>query len=228
MERWKRRVTPLAIGLCALLAAGAAYAGGQNGPYRGGRRYKVTVTNLTRGQVITPPVAIVHDDAYRLFDLGSAAIPELAALAEDGNAAPLRGLLETDPSVLGTEMASGPVMPGATATIEVTVQGPYRFVTVAGMLASSNDAFFAVRGENVPLAGVRTIMAEAYDAGSEANLELCRDIPGPPCGNGGVRNPDGAEGYVHVHAGIHGIGDLVPAQHDWRNPVAEVRIEPVR
>ncbi len=227
MERRRKRFTPLALGLCAVLAAGAAYAGGQKGPYREGRRYKVTVTNLTRGQVITPPVAIVHDDAYRLFDLGGEAIPELAALAEDGNAAPLMGLLETDPSVLKAEMASGPVMPGATATIEVTVHGSYRYVTVAGMLATSNDAFFAVRGEEVPRARGRTVVAEAYDAGTEANLELCRDIPGPPCGNGGVRNTDGAEGYVHVHAGIHGIGDLIPAQHDWRNPVAEVGIEPV-
>jgi hypothetical protein len=228
MGRKKRRFTTLVIGLSAILAAGAAYAGGQKGLYRDGRRYKVTVTNLTRGQVITPPVAIVHDDAYRLFDLGSPAIPELAALAEDGNAAPLRALLETDPSVLGTEMASSPVMPGATSIFEVTVHGPYRFLTVAGMLATSNDAFFAVRGESIPAAGVRTVEAEAYDAGSEANLELCRDVPGPPCGNGGVRHTDGAEGYVHVHAGIHGIGDLVPAQHDWRNPVTEVRIEPVR
>jgi hypothetical protein len=228
MERWKRGFTAVAIGLCAFIAAGTVYAGGNKWPHRDGRRYKVTVTNLTRGQVITPPVAIVHDDAYRLFDLGSAAIPELAALAEDGNAGPLLGLLETDPSVLGAEMAAGPVMPGATATVEVTVHGSYRFITVAGMLATSNDAFFAVRGEGVPLAGARTVEAEAYDAGSEANLESCDHIPGPPCGNANVRNTDAAEGYVHVHAGIHGIGDLNPAERDWRNPVAEVRIAPVR
>jgi hypothetical protein len=40
--------------------------------------------------------------------------------------------------------------------------------------------------------------ADAYDAGSERNSELCRFIPGPPCGNANVHDPDSAEGYVHV------------------------------
>ncbi len=34
--------------------------------------------------------------------------------------------------------------------------------------------------------------------------------------------------FVHVHAGIHGVADLVPAAHDWRNPVVEVVIQLVR
>jgi hypothetical protein len=34
----------------------------------------------------------------------------------------------------------------------------------------------------------------------------------------------GAEGFVHVHAGIHGIKDLVPARDDWRNPVARIEV----
>lgn len=65
-------------------------------------------------------------------------------------------------------------------------------------------------------------------AGFTLVLELCDHIPGPPCGKAFVRNTGGAEGYVHVHSGIHGIGDLVPEQFDWRNPVAEVVISPIR
>ena len=64
----------------------------------------------------------------------------------------------------------------------------------------------------------------AYDAGSEANNEICAFIPGPSCGIFFVRDPEGAEGYVHIHAGIHGIGDLSPAQFDWRNPGAKITI----
>ena len=48
--------------------------------------------------------------------------------------------------------------------------------------------------------------AAAYDAGSEYNSEDCAFIPGPPFGNGGVRDTDGAEGYVQILSGIHGIG----------------------
>ena len=32
------------------------------------------------------------------------------------------------------------------------------------------------------------------------------------------------EGFIHVHAGIHGIGDLIEAERDWRNPVARIAI----
>ena len=70
------------------------------------------------------------------------------------------------------------------------------------------------------------VEAPAYDAGSEQNTEACEDIPGPPCGPND--HPDvKAEGYVHIHAGIHGIGSegVDPAMHDWRNPVAKITIE---
>jgi hypothetical protein len=64
----------------------------------------------------------------------------------------------------------------------------------------------------------------AYDAGSEANNEDGDFIPGPPFGSGGVRDTEGAEGFVHIHSGVHGIADLDPAIYDWRNPTAEIRI----
>ena len=71
-----------------------------------------------------------------------------------------------------------------------------------------------------------SVESEAYDAGSEMNSEDCAFIPGPPCGDVN-HNPAAAEGYVHIHAGIHGIsgGTLNPAQLDWRNPVALVEIK---
>lgn len=67
----------------------------------------------------------------------------------------------------------------------------------------------------------------AYDAGSEPNDEQCVNIPGPVCGGAGGSPDTGGEGYVHIHAGIHGIGDLVAADRDWRNPVAKVVIKRV-
>jgi hypothetical protein len=39
-----------------------------------------------------------------------------------------------------------------------------------------------------------------------------------------LRHPKGAEGYVHADLGRHGIGNLVPAIHDWRNPAAKITI----
>ena len=77
--------------------------------------------------------------------------------------------------------------------------------------------------------GGKTIMvfARAYDSGTEMNDELCANIPaGGSCGGTGF-DPDrtAAEGYVHVHRGIHGVGpDLSPETYDWRNPVARIVI----
>ena len=70
------------------------------------------------------------------------------------------------------------------------------------------------------------VMAAAYDVGSERNSEDCAYIPGPPCGNSPAHDPADPEGYVHVHAGIHGLEDssLNPAMHDWNNPVAKITI----
>jgi hypothetical protein len=118
-------------------------------------------------------------------------------------------------------------MPGASLTVEITTGRPFKFISAAGMLVTTNDAFFAIRGVRVPWSRQKVVEAEAYDAGSEANAESCDNIPGPPCGNPGVRDIEDAEGYVHIHAGIHGIGDLDSATHDWRNPVVEITIQRV-
>ncbi len=67
----------------------------------------------------------------------------------------------------------------------------------------------------------------AYDAGTEVNNEMCAYIPGPPCGNGGVRDTAGAEGYVYVSNGIQGTGDLDPAVFNWNNPVAKIMVKRV-
>lgn len=190
--------------------------------------YRVTITNLTRAQVITPPLLVSHGSDFDLFTPGAAASPELVALAEDGNTAPLEAALTGDPQVHAVAVASAPILPGGSASVDIAVEGWKRLISGAGMLASSNDAFFGLHGVRVPSRGTAVFPVPAYDAGSETNSELCAFIPGPPCGSAGQRDPAGAEGFVHVHNGIHGIGDLNAANMDWRNPVASVAITRIR
>ena len=85
------------------------------------------------------------------------------------------------------------------------------------MLSNTNDGFIGASGIEIY---DRRLTLVGYDAGSEANSESCAYIPGPACGNHRHDDTAAAEGYVHVHAGVHGGGDLDPARHDWRNPVA--------
>jgi hypothetical protein len=105
------------------------------------------------------------------------------------------------------------------------------------MLGATNDAFYAVRGIRLPIFIGQSIRvyANAYDAGSEANDESADTIGALGAADDdpatGVGINENGEGYIHVHAGIHGIGGpdgLDEATYDWRNPVVEVTIERIR
>jgi len=43
-----------------------------------------------------------------------------------------------------------------------------------------------------------------------------------------INNPVQGEGYVSIHRGIHGNGQLNPAMFDWRNPGAKITIRRIR
>ena len=218
------------LGMLGLPVLVTLYAGlfGIAAGNAGGAEFEVTVTNLTRGQIISPTVVATHTDKLDpIFTLGSPASPELEAVAEDAVNAPLVAALSGDKNVKDVQIilgTGGPIMPGESASVVVGTGGKFRNVTLVGMLVTTNDAFFALNGVRGPKRGSDTYHLPAYDAGSEANNESCDFIPGPPCGNPNVRDTGKAEGYVHIHAGIHGIGDLEPDEHDWRNPVAKVTI----
>lgn len=184
---------------------------------------KVTVTNLTRGQTFTPILVVAHNPRARLFTAGAPASEELATLAEDGNVAPLAAALKRLKAVKGVADSGGLLMPGETTTIKVKAHGARR-VSLAAMLIPTNDAFVSLNSVRAPRHGSITYTAVAYDAGSEPNDEDCANIPGPVCGGVGASPEAGGEGFVHVHAGIHGIGSLDPAERDWRNPVARITV----
>jgi hypothetical protein len=192
-------------------------------------RFEVTVTNLTRGQQFTPILVASHQKGVRLFTLGSPASSELATLAEEGNTVPLAALLLATSGVSDIAASAGLLNPGQSVTISVDAGGGFDHLSVAAMLIPTNDGFFALNGVEGPRGDqTLTLYSPAYDAGSERNDELCASIPGPffaECGGAGSGGkPGGGEGYVHIHAGIHGIGDLDLAQRDWRNPVAQITI----
>ena len=198
--------------------------------------YQVTVHNLTRSQLITPPLVVVHNSSTSLFSVGQPASAELATLAEEGNPMPLMEAAMGMEGVFDTGVAFGPgdppvIPPGQSASVMVESTFNYRWLSVVGMLATTNDSFFAVSGVQLPARvnpffwGPRsiTVNAPAYDAGSEANSESCEFIPGPPCGNH-VHDPAEAEGFVYISNGVRGTGDINADDGDWRNPVARVTI----
>jgi len=187
--------------------------------------YEVTITNLTRGQVITPPVVISHKRGFALFTPTEAASDGLRVLAEDGDPSALVAELESDRRVKQIGVGDGVIPPGHSMTIALTMEDHMRISAVA-MLASTNDGFAAVRSMHLKSHHPSYMMA--WDAGTENNSENCAYIPGPPCGNPHQRDTDGAEGFVTMHNGIHGIGDLDAATRDWRGPVAMISVRKMR
>ena len=218
--------------LGALILSGAL-AASQAALADDARSYEVTIRNATLGQPIAPSLFVTHNSGFSMFTIGDTASTGLATLAETGS-----------PGVLVTEVdgASGvddvvvllfpnndtpddpPIMlPGESNSTMISASGNAKYFSAVGMLVATNDAFYALRGVRLPKHGSITVHAAAYDAGSEANTEALGDIPAG--GNGAFDDPTGdEEGYIHVHAGIHEVGDLDPAVHDWRNPVVEITI----
>ncbi len=192
----------------------------------GAVHYEVTVTNATRDQIFTPILVATHKKGVRLFSLGDPASEELAQLAEGGATAPLAEHLMAIPSVGQVVDSGGLLMPGETVTVTVKAGRGYKYISLAAMLVPTNDGFIALNSAKAPR-GAKMVryFSPVYDAGSEMNDELCESIPaGGGCAGEG-HNVESGEGYVHIHAGIHGIGDLDADQYDWRNPAAKVTIK---
>ena len=197
----------------------------------GERTFRVTITNLTEGQLMTPFVVATHSWRTSIFRPWRPASDGLQALAENGGVPALVAELESNPRVGDVQVAGGgPIAPGGSVTVDVTSERGSRFISLAGMLICTNDGFGGISTRWLNPYRTRTLYGYAWDAGTEINTEAYDDLV-PPCdglGQTGETNPDLAEnGRVHFHRGIKGIADLDPAIHGWRGAVIEVTIEPV-
>lgn len=167
---------------------------------------------------------MVHnDEPDALYALGDKANEELASLAENGITGPLKELYEDMDGVAMVDSTEGLLFPGDSTTITVRVSDDYPLVTIASMAVNTNDCFVALNGSYLMDGAV--LDTPGLDAGSEENNEMCSSIPGPMCAevDGNVSSGNG-EGFVHVHRGIQGVGDLEGKSADWRNPMMRVSV----
>lgn len=209
------------------LASTSVLADGGKGR-EGAARFEVTITNLTRTQSFTPVLAAAHTSRASFFVLGKPAGDGLALLAEAGDTSLLASELASSGQVGPSVATNGLLAPGQSLTLQVTASPRHDQLSLAAMLIPTNDSFVALDSLDLPWdRAVRVRLVPAYDSGSEPNDERCANIPGPVCGGAGGSPGVGGEGYVHVSAGIHGIGDLPPSRYDWRNPVAKVVVRRV-
>ena len=206
------------------------------------KTYEVTITNLTQGQPITPPLLVTHAKDAGFFTVGEMASNEIQQLAENGNAVPLVEMLEDKSGIVDIVQGDAPLVPandpGETGlsykqTFEVSTAGNQRYLSFASMLVCTNDGFTGIDSVKLPIKQ-KTIYAKAFDARTEMNTEDFADMV-PPCqvaigvssgeDGTGSTNPALAEsGVIIPHPGIMGGEDLLKDVHAWSNPVVKIDI----
>jgi Spondin_N len=221
--------------LVALLSAGVlaasltTAAADEDGDGGGLRTYEVTITDLTEGQPLTPPVVATHRGKHQLFQVGQPASVGVREIAENGNNAPLLAFLEADPFDRFSDFkqaGSGPLVPegkpGApgvppdppafpdSVTFEITANRDATRLSFVSMLICTNDGFTGVDSLRLPGSVGSSVSAETqgYDAHTEENTEdfahivpPCQGLIGVSSGEAGmdVSNPALAEGGVIAH-----------------------------
>lgn len=206
------------------------------------KTYEVTITNITPGQPLTPPLLVTHAKDTGIFTIGEMASYELQQLAENGDTSPLVAKLQADNSVHDIVQGTAPLVPandpGNTGfshseTFEITASGKMKFLSFSSMLICTNDGFAGIDTIKLPKEKI-TIFSKAYDARTEMNTEDFIDMV-PPCqgligvnsddAGTGTTNPAIAEdGIVIPHVGILGGEDLIEGVHGWGNPVVKIEI----
>jgi hypothetical protein len=221
-----KRATLTAAVIALMVAAGGQVRAGATGD---DRTFEVTITNLTSGQPLTPPVVATHRRGDQVFEVGQPASVGVREIAENGNNAPLLAFLEADPFDRVSAFAQagmGPLVPEGTpggvedppsgpefpdsVTFEITAEGGANRLSFVSMLVCTNDGFTGANGLKLPSKVGRTVTANTagYDAFTEINDEDLAHIV-PPCqgligvssgeAGEGVSNPALAEGGVISH-----------------------------
>jgi hypothetical protein len=226
-----------AVGLLVALSVNAVDAVDEDATYR------VTIQNLTEGQPLSPPVAATHNSNINLFARGSQASPELEAIAEDGDPAPLFNFLGGSEDVTEAVNVGMPLPTlGSTAggfsdavTFDIMSSAGDVF-SLAAMLICTNDGFIGLNSVELPRDGSAVHWLNAYDAGTEDNTEASEDLVDPCTALGPVEldgDPNGnvddevdtdPHAAVALHPGIEGSSALTAGDHGWGLPIAKVTI----
>lgn len=193
------------------------------------KMFKVEVTNLTKGQPITPPVVAAHSPRTKIFMLGKKASKGLSILAQDGVTDNFVAELDGNKFVKRSVVGSGVILPGMKQSLMIEANDKRFVFSVVGMLARTNDAIVAARGltSDLKVGQKITHLARVYDAGAEMNTQLCEHIPAPPCNNPGV-GTEGGEGFVRFHEGVQKLGDLDVARDTFAPIAAKITVKRVQ
>jgi len=202
-------------------------------------KYSLSITNLTRGQPLSPPAVILHRSGYQAFAVGTEASLGVERLAEAGDNHLLLARAKGDKKVDATASGDAGIAPGSSESVVIQADVDRLqdlAVSYLSMLGNTNDGFASVHGAALGSlkVGQQIVLAgHSYDAGTEANTESADTVPGPAA-TGGARegfNParDDIVNEVRRHSGVVSRDDglagaaLTQAQR-WDDPVVRITI----
>jgi hypothetical protein len=220
------------VGL-ALTACGGGGDGSSSAGAPTTATYRVSLTNITNNQPMSPPAVILHTDGYTAWRLGEAVSEAIERLAEAGDPSDLISEALANPNVLGATSGSGVILPGAEDNFEISVaSSALTRVSIATMLVNTNDAFSGIDDRslgNLTVGSSITFTVPAYDAGTEANSEDAASVPGPAGGGEGFNTLRNDVNWVRVHPGVISFedgltGSTLDGSHRFDNPVIKLTI----
>lgn len=196
--------------------------------------YKVAFANLSNAQPISPPIAILHEAGFSLWKNGQAASVALEHLAESGDASSL----QTEAGTRANKVATGVLLSGTSDNLTLdSLADEQQYLTVAGMLVNTNDAFTGINAIDVSGLAIDhsyTLLASVYDAGTEANSENVNTIPGPAAGGEGFASErDDITAVVTHHSGVVSVDDgyaesSLTQAHRFDGPVMKITITRIK
>lgn len=231
-SKQKNRLGLLATALLtSMVISGCGSSSNEN------RMYRITLTNMTANQPLSPATIIIHKAGYHLWQPGHMASVALEKLAEGGSNQDVLTEVGSDTHVLISKSGTGIIPPGASETLELEIKKSNNLkITVAAMLVNTNDAFVGRVSNKIAMLGWGesfSMHVPIWDAGTEANTESAGSIPGPADGGEGFNaSRAGDVDFVTIHQGVvsnaDGLASLVLNEsHRFNNPGALLRVERV-
>jgi hypothetical protein len=196
-------------------------------------RYRVSLTNLTNNQPLSPVAVVLHSDGYKGWVSGAPADDGLERLAEGGDNSGLVAEANAASQVMATASGNAAIGMGASDSVELTTQSDDGLqLTVAAMLINTNDAFTGTTAYalgDMAVGDSLRLYTHVYDAGTEANTETATSLPEFAGGEGYNAARDDVD-FVSIHHGVvtadDGLADSdLDESHRFNGPAGMIVVE---
>ena len=172
--------------------------------------FQVTFTNLTTNQLMTEPVAALHDPSVHIFQIGETATDPVRDIAETGNNDALVAFAGANPEVISDAgvAGAGAIFPGGQVSINLTTTLDGQVFSAVNMVICTNDGMVGVDSLALPNDNEPVVITQRlYDAGTRDNSGDAQSFFPPPCRVGDATPPPATDPRMPI--ALH-PGQMVP------------------